>query len=75
MTLQLLFLDVAPDPVSSGMSAVVLILIGVVALMITAATVLGFVFGLRAILRARTSVRAAKPQTNSEFQPSNPNQR
>jgi flagellar basal body-associated protein FliL len=71
MTPYLLFLDVTPDPVSSGTSAVVLILIGVVALLITAAAVFAFVFLLRYLLRAKTP---AASKVTSEFQPSNPNQ-
>lgn len=61
MTLYLLFLDVTPSPISSGTSAVVLVLIGAIALLITAAAVLAFVFLLRYLLRAKT--RAASQVT------------
>lgn len=73
MTTILLMFDVAPEPVSTGTSVVVLILTGIVALMITAAALLGFVFGLRAWLRTRTSAKAGT-RPAPEFQPSNPNQ-
>lgn len=44
MVNHILLLDVAPDPVSAGVGIAGLVLIGVVALMITAAVLAGFVF-------------------------------
>lgn len=47
----ILFLDVAPDPVSAGVGIAGLVLIGIVVLMITAAVLVGFVFLLKRLRR------------------------
>lgn len=46
-----LLLDVAPDPVSTGVGIAGLILIGIVVLMITAAVLVGFVFLFKRLRR------------------------
>lgn len=47
----ILLLDLAPDPVSTGVGIAGLILIGVVVVMITAAVLLGFVFLFKRLRR------------------------
>lgn len=66
----LLLFDVAPEPVHAGIGMTALVLIGIVALMISAAAVVGFVFLLRWILRAK----AHHTPAGSKLQPSSPNQ-
>lgn len=76
MMVKLLLLDLAPDPVSTGVGLTALILIGIVVLIIVALTIIGFVFLLRRFLRARpanASVQVTR-ETTPNFQPSNPNQ-
>lgn len=45
--IQLLLLDIAPDPVRSGIGFTGLILVGIVVLISVAAALLGFVFLIR----------------------------
>jgi hypothetical protein len=47
----ILLLDVAPDPVSTGIGITGLVLIGIVVLMITAAVLVGFVFLFKRLRR------------------------
>jgi len=49
--MNILLLDVAPDPVSAGVGIAGLILIAVVVLMITAAVLVGFVFLFKQLRR------------------------
>ena len=77
MKTDLLLLDAAPDPVSSGFGVAGLILVAVVVLTTSAATLVGFVFLLRGLLRskARTNTAiSAATQAAPELQPSSPNQ-
>jgi|GEM_PF-1969473 len=46
-----LLLDLAPDPVSTGVGITGLVLVGVVVLMMTAAVLVGFVFLLKRLRR------------------------
>jgi len=69
-----LLLDVAPDPVSAGIGIVGLFLIGVVVLMVTAAVILGLVFLLRSLLRAKRQPNAISANAPAPVQPSSPNQ-
>lgn len=74
-----LLFDVTPDPVRSGIGVTGLILIGVVALILSAAALVGFVFLLRRLLRGNRqgtspTAREGSSQKASQFQPSNPNQ-
>lgn len=66
----LLLLDVRPDPVSPGVNITSLILIGLVILMLTPTSLVGFVFLVRRFLRSRSQ----NAQQTRELQPSKPNQ-
>lgn len=72
MIADLLLLDVRPDPVPAGNGATGLILIGVVVLMLSAAAIVGFVFLLRWLLRAK--IATARTPATVEFQPNSANQ-
>jgi hypothetical protein len=71
MITSLVLLDVAPDPVRNPIVGIAgLILIVVMALMLTAATIVGFVFLLRWLTRKS---RRDPAQPVAQFQASNPN--
>jgi hypothetical protein len=74
MITNLLLLDVRPEPVSTGVGAAGLIVIGVVVLMFSAAALVGFVFLLRWLLRSKPQNVQNAAQAAPKFQPSNPNQ-
>jgi hypothetical protein len=73
MMTNFLLLDVRPDLVPTGIGVAGLILIGVVVLMLTAVTIVGFVFLMRWLLRAKLRTNAA-PERAPNLQPSSPNQ-
>ena len=50
----ILLLDVAPEPVSTGVGIAGLVLIGIVVLMVTAAVLVGFVFLFKRLRRNGT---------------------
>ena len=51
MVTQVLLLDIAPDPISTGVSVAGLVLIGIVVLLLVAAMLTGFVFLLKRFMR------------------------
>jgi hypothetical protein len=75
--MNLVLLDVRPDPISVA-GPVGLILLALVVLMITVALVVGFVFLLRRRRRAgrnpASGGRSMSPGASKQPQPSNPNQ-
>jgi hypothetical protein len=80
MMSNLLLLDVAPDPVTPVTGIGALILIAVIVLMLTAATIVGFIFLLKRIRRSRQPAFSSRAEDGlsesqvGQFQPSHPNQ-
>jgi flagellar basal body-associated protein FliL len=75
MVTSLPLLDIGTDPVGNPLTGVGLVLIAIIVLMLTAATVIGFVFLLRWLRRQPPSnAVAGTSQPVPQFQPSNPNQ-
>ena len=54
---QILLLDIAPDPVSTGIGITGLILVGIVVLMFVAAVLTGLVFLVRRLTKAGAGTR------------------
>ena len=52
MVAQIILLDIAPDPVSTGDSVAGIVLIGIVVLLVVSAALTGFVFLLKRFTRA-----------------------
>ena len=79
MISSLLLLDVAPEPVRGPLIGTTgLILLAVVALMLAAVAIVGFVFLLKGFMKRQPKSEAAllegTPQPVTQFQASSPNQ-
>ena len=74
MIANLLWLDIRPGPPSPGVGAGEFIFVAIVVLMLTGAAIVGFVFLLRWLLRARSPMTQAVSQAGAKFQPNSPNQ-
>jgi hypothetical protein len=79
MIIEMLLLDVAPDPVRGPIIGIAgLIVIVVIVLMLAAAAITGLVFLLWVMRKSRQGVSLnvsdGSPQPAAQLQPSNPNQ-
>jgi hypothetical protein len=74
MAANLVLLDVIPGPPGPRVGTGELIFIAIVVLMLTGAAVVGFVFLLRWLVRAKSPVTQTSSRASAGFQPNSPNQ-